>query len=165
MLPLDTNLRHEGRATEFLFVWVNTIWAAVLLLAFAQTCCDRFPLLSEKCSLFTSLGAEDRTSTQQKYSSGEHNIFWWLFDVPEKSDLLARHLCKSSCLEHLLHEDVVGIPCTCKILSVVWLHTVVPCTNASDFQESGLLWKPKPWKSGSEGLLLQGWTYFNVEPT
>lgn len=42
MLPLDRDLRHEGRAAEFLFA--NTIWAAVFVLAFAQTYCARFRL-------------------------------------------------------------------------------------------------------------------------
>lgn len=44
---------------SFLLAWVNSIQAAVFVLVFAQTYCARFLLLSEKCSLFTSLGGED----------------------------------------------------------------------------------------------------------
>lgn len=97
---------------------MNTLWAAVSLFAFAQTYCTGFRLPSESCRLFSSLGGEDRTSAQQKNSSGcGHSIFCWLFDIPEKSGLLARPLCKWGFPEYGLSGDVMGIPCYLQRLS------------------------------------------------
>ena len=101
-----------------------------------------------------SLESEGRTSAQRKNRAGcEHSVDCWLFAFPDKSDLLARPLCKWGCLEHVLSRDVTSIPRICR--SQAWSGCMQYCLVQMllDFQESWLLWKPNPWLSGCESLL------------
>lgn len=133
MLPLDIHVRREGRATRvFLFECLNIISAGAFVFAFGQVYC--VDLHHSTLRWVGFLVSEGRTSAQRKNRAGRgHSVGCWLFAVPDKSELLARPLCKWGCVEHVLGMGVMGIPWICRSQALVWLYAVLPCTDASGF--------------------------------
>lgn len=134
MLPLETNLRHEVRATEFFVcVWTHFGLLCLCLHLHRRTVLDfACPLRAVGSSVLWEVKTELQPNKRIVQDVG--TAFSAGFLISQRSQAYWPGLCASGVS---LSTGSAGMSWAslviCNASAVVWLHAVLPCTDASGF--------------------------------